>query len=764
MARNPTSARGSRPLPLAELGGDLGATPFTARSRAGSRNASKGRFVQSPVPAAKQPSPLQPAVWASRRPSSERAKAVYRSQQDELLRTAEQSQLRGLERGFNLNFSSTRKNSAPAARGQDGQKPMPLLARKVLQACHAAANDAHLTALLGPTTASSSSSKQQQPARGVGRRPSLPLALFDEVEVRDKDDEDWHLGLVTQLNPTKVRLVGWDQAFSWNQLRRSSQEESRCPCGFIFIDGGLFCSACGRRRDDECNNAATVAMGSRGVGSAGGGAGQHEAAGAASGCAAARHSKGGCTEAYGWEQQTVQVLGHDGALHRLSPPKGAEVDANADEFDPFSGCSLERTASPQACVGQERANSGSDASSPSLTSSTSRALYGGLHSLGPSDHGCWEQRTVPIVSQNGSLHAIRPQARSRVVAAQGLVKQPPQQSQWQQHTVPIVGENGQVHALRPKGREAEDAQGAKWEQATVPILGEDGEFLAIRPSGQRYDMPAWRAEALRPRPPAAAAAVGGRSAQPVLSAASEEVTLYPAAVVGSPVAAAAADAQGPDGGRSLIASGPPTLGTSLLPIPSCGCSDISSLAVVNVDVVSSGGESRGLPDIGTSEHTGLPFAPPSDAASMPTLGTSLLPLPSDAGSLQQLGHSDSLASVLLSPARGCGLSVRTASTDSMRTIDEIIRLANRNRAATPDGHTLECLQDMLRGSKYSLDGLGASLFDEAPGADELASRLRQLPDLWRTTIMQMLEQAESVQKGVETYEDADYDALAAKFK
>jgi hypothetical protein len=101
----------------------------------------------------------------------------------------------------------------------------------------------------------------------------------------------------------------------------------------------------------------------------------------------------------------------------------------------------------------------------------------------------------------------------------------------------------------------------------------------------------------------------------------------------------------------------------------------------------------------------------------------------------------------------------SASVDSLRSVSEMIRAANLGRASTPQAMTLEFLQDALNAD--SIDG-GSSLRSllEAPDADELALRLRQLPDLWRTTILKMLEQAEQVQKGVEEMSDEESTRLA----
>lgn len=103
--------------------------------------------------------------------------------------------------------------------------------------------------------------------------------------------------------------------------------------------------------------------------------------------------------------------------------------------------------------------------------------------------------------------------------------------------------------------------------------------------------------------------------------------------------------------------------------------------------------------------------------------------------------------------------LRDASVDSLRSINEMIRAANLGRAATPQGMTLEFLKDALAAESMGGSPSLRSLL-QGPDADELALRLRQLPDLWRTTILQMLEQAELVQKGVEEMTDEETNRLA----
>ncbi|CAE8585263.1 unnamed protein product [Polarella glacialis] len=109
--------------------------------------------------------------------------------------------------------------------------------------------------------------------------------------------------------------------------------------------------------------------------------------------------------------------------------------------------------------------------------------------------------------------------------------------------------------------------------------------------------------------------------------------------------------------------------------------------------------------------------------------------------------------------------LRSASADSLASFNEILRMANAAQQATPEGHLLHVLREALsappqeppQATGIPANGVsaGAMMYggarkrlvpaEEPPEADELLVRLRQLPELWRNTILAMLEQAEAVQ-------------------
>jgi len=80
--------------------------------------------------------------------------------------------------------------------------------------------------------------------------------------VRDQDMMDWRVGVVTQTKPLRVTLLGWNEDFQWDEVRRTAplvssktgdaKLEKQCPvCGFRFHEEASFCCGCGRKRLNE---------------------------------------------------------------------------------------------------------------------------------------------------------------------------------------------------------------------------------------------------------------------------------------------------------------------------------------------------------------------------------------------------------------------------------------------------------------------------------------------------------------------------------
>jgi len=77
----------------------------------------------------------------------------------------------------------------------------------------------------------------------------------------------------------------------------------------------------------------------------------------------------------------------------------------------------------------------------------------------------------------------------------------------------------------------------------------------------------------------------------------------------------------------------------------------------------------------------------------------------------------------------------------------VIRIANDAKQATPEGHVLQVLQDALALNRPGSPGPSVSslLQMDAPETREVAERMDQLPELWRNTILKLLDEAESLQ-------------------
>lgn len=202
------------------------------------------------------------------------------------------------------------------------------------------------------------------------------------------------------------------------------------------------------------------------------------------------------------------------------------------------------------------------------------------------------------------------------------------------------------------------------------------------------------------------------------------------------------------------------LGTSMLPIPSDIGTAVSSACAAN-HCAGAWAESD-MPRFGqfmepaaglernghrSNDHDRVAGGAPSDGRVGSPSTISLPSSPSScAGSVRSTGERRQL--------------LESESVDSLRSVNEIIRAANLRRVSTPQGMTLQFLQDALDAENVDGGPSLRSLLQEVPGTDELARRLSQLPDLWRTTILQMLEQAEQVQKGVEEMSEQETTRLA----
>lgn len=394
----------------------------------------------------------------------------------------------------------------------------------------------------------------------------------------------------------------------------------------------------------------------------------------------------------------------------------------------------------------------------------------------------WQQETVPVLGENGEVIALRP-------AASGP-------SMWTQKSVPIFGASGQVIAVCPAIGNLQ-----QWEQLTVPLLAEDGNIVGLRPAGDRYEMPGWA-----PRGPPSPAPKA--KARQVMATAGTTIGSDRTFVPGKPL-----PPKPKSGGDDELQVKPrsnqdsPRLSTSLWAEragrvrrdsePNVGSLSIESISnatnpaekgrrlrrgsdselIMDSLKVESICSTLNTPERARGSHLGgeerkSNDSLKADSISMPPISgaSSLNPSRSQTPDIlinnQRHGKPPEKLSVPgnSSPDVNAGRACKpkkelllsptvlspSPSACSMASLDEILRMCNDARMATPDGHMLDVLRDALGPQdatgtvgNSSLGQLGS--IPQAPEADELVLRLKQLPDLWRSTILSMLEQAEACQ-------------------
>jgi len=385
----------------------------------------------------------------------------------------------------------------------------------------------------------------------------------------------------------------------------------------------------------------------------------------------------------------------------------------------------------------------------------------------------WKQETVPVLGENGEVIALRPAASGKCM--------------WTQKSVPIFGATGQVVAVCPAIGNLQ-----KWEQLTVPLLGENGDVVALRPAGDRYEMPGWGGGA-NPAPMAKMRNGMGSTGCSMRS----DRTFVP----GKPppgktkngadveqVARASPNQDSPPlqsnlwaerarRGRRASESDVDSLKmesiTNTIKSPEMsrkgrrGSESVLKVDSLKIDSISNAlnssekgrGSRRGVePEFSVDslkvESVGCPVS------GVTSLNVSPVPSPDiRVENRIQVEEPDSptfseAPSVIEKPRRKlCKDLSPAASVASMASLDDILRMCNEARMATPEGHMLDVLKDALgpQNSSTCNESLAMSKLGQlvsnaqAPEADELVTRLKQLPDLWRSTILSMLEQAEACQ-------------------
>lgn len=401
-----------------------------------------------------------------------------------------------------------------------------------------------------------------------------------------------------------------------------------------------------------------------------------------------------------WQQSTVPILGENGEVIALRPPVGS---GPMSEWRPIA--------------------------LPMFNE------QGNIVAL-PSGRCKWQQETVPILSTNGEVIALRPPASDECL--------------WKQNVVPIFGPTGEVVALCPSIGNMK-----RWEQLTVPLLGENGEVIALRPSGDQFEMLAWDAPGGAAVTPASDYQLMASTGSPfgsdrtnlplslmrkIMNSKNSEKNCSNVMVLHASESGAAplshstprwaktdqcgSKVRGQSGQSVFVTQ--PELGNSL-EVDSVLISSILS-ASQTCDTRQGGQPGAIVPAVMVTDS--------AEEADTPEIHLSRL---------RRLAIPTTLAT---SPSLHSPATERTnASTDSLASIRELIRIANDARQATPEGHMMHFLQEALVQTPPGTSGSSASslMRQGEPEVQELAARLRQLPEQWRNTILKLLEQAEAVQ-------------------
>lgn len=687
-----------------------------------------------------------------------------------------------LEGGFSLNWSTTSK-ARPKSKAEP--KQLPLFAAKL----HNELLENEADEFEGQPLASILGCEAKQDGAAVPHN----FTVGDEVEVRDKDMLEWRAGVVTSETPLKVTLDDWDHAFQWDFVRRLSkpkeppnppqslppmppvvQPETHCVCGYKFLQDAVFCSRCGRQRGCELPKSQqqprpaskpprppgepiarkpkrpslpeqpTAHLASSGrLGSPS--PRRHSAE------MTQRPSLGSVSKGsrHAWEGTRLGSSRADSLHETFHVEVYEEFQKSASPLLP-----AEPAASSQQSASQKsKVSKWQQLTVPILTDNGEVVA---LKPAAPSQQSAWQQHTVPILGEDGQVVALRPamgsspmpewkQTALPIFNEQGeLVALPSGRSAWQQNTVPILGQDGEVIALRPDaGKGAGWRQMAvpvfnitgevvavhppignlkQWQQLTVPILAEDGKVLGLRPSGQQYEMPAWECPAT---------AQGSRPTASAGSSIVSDRTWLPAPPDRQPFLFHSS----PKSARSSRAVSEAAAEATLRPARSGrwtqeSCSEAESVNSCGKPRSSAWPDASSAPALSKEEDVPRPSILQGSRCSTPDSRAG------DAASCASFQHI-----------------LRSASADSLASIDRILNMANAARQATPDGQMMQVLRDALcsETSGSSAAPSGHFQLPQAPEADELVARLRQLPELWRGTILQMLEQAEAVQQAAKDF-------------
>lgn len=672
-----------------------------------------------------------------------------------------------LERGFDHHFTTSESKRSHSCR-------------------HAAPANLLIEKLRKQSPAGELDSTNEPLAKLVGRggppEPAPSFTVGEEVEVRDKGMSEWHPGVVANAAPLRVWLLEWgeDFSFSWDRVRRrpvapskprkapaprvgSVRPEAHCMCGRLFLPEDIFCSRCGRQRGCELASAAPVPPAKPPRAPS-----ERDRPENAGGAPASRASAPPRVSA----SRAPAPSDGEGAHVKCVWCGGGHASRDCRRSSGFSD------SAPSELTGGFCSRPSSAHSRDSPRSSLEQRILprqrwqqltvpiladgGNVIELRPVEGdglGVWQQQTVPILGENGEVIALRassgagPSHAWRQIAlpifneAGHIVAVPDgAKCEWKQGTVPVLGQNGEVVALRPPQSNKEEwrqravpifnaaghvvavspAIGSlqRWQQLTVPIVADNGNVVGLRPTGGRYEMPAWGGESLSHMP--------GCSERRVMASAGSAIMADP------PLAAASANNRKSEKRSSRDNNFPGLTCDEDLPrwaqeghrapLEAKGTSRLDSLRVESA-----------CSSLAASQSECVPIAVVQDC------GQRLIAAASARGEKDVRESNAQNAESEHAPENPkMDEILRSASCDSLASLNEILRMCNDAKQATPQGHVMDVLRDAL-GPQTGTSGPRRPQLPRAPESDELVGRLRQLPELWRRTIFEMLEQAEAVQ-------------------
>jgi len=516
-----------------------------------------------------------------------------------------------------------------------------------------------------------------------------------------------------------------------------------------------------------------------------------------------------------WEEHTVPILGDNGEIFAIRP--GAGILQQAEEHDmPILVNSSEATASRPGTGNQAKWEErtvpllGDNGEVVAIRPSGDRhemlgwrrPLNSSVASNSVSRHRSFnnvsgdtstppwmEEHDMPILGNNSEAMASRPGTSN--------------QAKWEERTVPILGNNGEVVAIRPSGDRYEMPG---WRR---PLNSSGGKSVASRTGSDANNnrsgntsTPPWKVDgrndddevcltsgsdgasfvslgtSMLPLPSVGTSASGGcantRNTESLQDSDEKqrwstlEAKPWQAAEGGqcTPQERGAIEQACFESGSGTASA--KSLGTSMLPLPSAGTFGLGDHETTGRSEpwMGPGGgiESsyRGTTSERCQHHTRE--GDTSGTVTLPSVGTcdprdqaTTLPTEPRMASLGE-NSSNNHDSLPQSAAESRGRSevanrLQSASVDSLKSIDEIIRMANLASQDTPEGLTLDFLKEVL----ITNTPIGSPSHGHrkmlAPLADELATRIAQLPELWRGTICQLLEEAEAVHKAVASLDE-----------